>query len=280
MNSLGKRTVDAATQLDDTSRFVFELVGQAVRNAGYADMVQVQGGGTAVNYFTRCASPSTEPCPVLGFDNSRVTTSQTNYGSVNSGAPNGSDSLAVRFYGANIGGRRDTNPDGSFVTCNGRFVGRPMTNAAGELGLSTFWVRQVTGDEPELMCTDDAGDGTGRAGSVQPIARGVESFQVMYGVDLCLPAGLPACTRDSIPDRWVSASSMAADDWPFVRAVRVGLVLRAATRSSQAPPTEPLYPLGKDFTTGVSEAPLTFTPPNDGRMRRSYTSTFMLRNRV
>ena len=97
----------------------------------------------------------------------------------------------------------------------------------------------------------------------------------MYGVDLC--TGTP-CTRDGVPDRWVSAADVASADWRHVRAVRVGLVLRGSPGSSQASDGQTLYPLGEKFVSGVSGAGLSFTPPADGRLRRTYVTTYMLRN--
>ena len=106
------------------------------------------------------------------------------------------------------------------------------------------------------------------------MARGVETFKVMYGVDC---QGSP-CVRDGVPDRWVSAADVGAGNWPYVKAVRVGLILRGPPGSAQAASGDDLYPLGKDFSTGLTAAGLKFTPPNDGRLRRVYTTTFMLRN--
>lgn len=271
VNSSSKRTVDASQELDDTARFVFELVGQALRNAGYPNSVPIEEAvGTYSNLFDGCAgTANTEPCPVLGFDDSVV--SGSNYGAAGSGAPNASDSLAVRFYGSsqrNASGLMVT--DGTVVTCSGRRV--QASTVAGELGLSVFWIKMLNGD-PELYCTDDDGTGAGR--STDAIARGVESFQVLYGVDAC--SGTP-CVFDGVPDRWVSASDVAATDWRSVKAVRIGLVLRGAPGSSQASDGNDLYPFGKDFVTGYTGAGAVFTPPSDSRLRRVYSTTYLLRN--
>lgn len=273
VNSSSKRTVDASQGMDDTARFVFEMVGQGLRNAGFPSPVVVESAGaTYSNLFDACAgTANTEPCPLLGFDNSVVnTSSSTSYGSSGSGAPNSSDSLALRYYGAS---QRDSTgsfvADGSVQTCGGRSV--PASTVSGELGLSIFWVKTYN-DEPELYCTDDPGT----AGRLHTgIARGVESFQVMYAVDVC--TGSP-CTRDGVPERWVSATDVAASDWRFVKAVRIGLVVRGAPGSAQASDGNKLYPLGKEFTTGYTTTGAEFTPPTDGRLRRVYSATFLLRN--
>ena len=288
-NSAGKRTVDASQQLDDTARFAFQLIGEAVRNAGYAnsamlsrgiesDGILAAPGGTVSNLFNACeTTANTTPCPILGFDNSKVTSS--NFGSKDSNAPNASDSLAVRFYGSGADGRSGKDlPDGTMRTCGGTAVaasasGLPTTE--GELGLSVFYVADDNG-EPSLVCSSDPGTGTR---DTNAIVRGVETLQIMYAVDRCLPASSPAtCTRDGVPDRWVSAGDVATLDWRFVKAVRVGLVLRGGPGSAQISDTAALYPLGNDFSSGSTETGLKFTPTADGRLRRTYTSTFLLRN--
>jgi hypothetical protein len=38
------------------------------------------------------------------------------------------------------------------------------------------------------------------------------------------------------------------------------------------------YPLGEAFTGTSAEAGLKFVAPDDGRLRRAYSTTFMLRN--
>ena len=269
-NSADKRTVDASQSMDDTARFVFEMIGQAIRNAGYPSAVNLEGPlVTYSNLFNTCdASASTEPCPVLGFDKSAV--SATNYGSAGSGTVNNSDSLAIRFYGSSAFDASGAKvADNTVFTCTGAAV--PASTTMGELGLSVFSVRLYQG-EPELYCSSNPGSGTRTSAQ---IARGVESFQVMYGVDLC--TGTP-CTRDGVPDRWVSAADVASADWRHVRAVRVGLVLRGSPGSSQASDGQTLYPLGEKFVSGVSGAGLSFTPPADGRLRRTYVTTYMLRN--
>lgn len=271
-NAAGKRTVDASQTMDDTARFVFEMIGQAIRNAGYPSAVTLEGPViTYSNLFDSCdASANTEPCPVLGFDNSLVTASSTNFGSAGSGGVNGSDSLAIRFYGSSrFNSAGGWVADETVLTCAGSAVASSTT--VGELGLSIFSVRTYQG-EPELYCSSNPGTGTR---SAIPIARGVESFQVMYGIDVC--SGSP-CTRDGVPDRWVSAADVGASNWRHVRAIRVGLILRGGPGSSQGSDGQPLYPLGEKFVSGLSETGLSFTPPNDGRIRRTYVTTFMLRN--
>ena len=292
VNSGSNKTVDASQGLDDTARFVFEIVGQAIRNAGYPGAVPAESDAqtrrTVVNLFDEkdCIdNASTKPCPILGFDNSKVTSTKGSSGSSGSGGVNASDSLAVRFNGASGSAkkREEERGDGSFTTCGGNAVA--LVTEESQLGLSIFWVKEFNG-EPELYCNeeyyqpDSPGKGWKRLSS--PMARGVESFQVMYGVDCQQASPSDPCVSDGVPDRWVSASDIdSAEKWRNVRAVRIGMILRGPPGSSQGirdvddEAELDLYPLGRDFNSSVK-----FTPPKDGRLRRVYISTFMLRNAV
>ena len=294
--SQGGRTVDTALQMDDTARYAFKIIENSVQNAGYTDLVPTSEDGRVHTLFANCAANAdTVPCPVLGFDNSKITAqkesdsnSLNDFGSKDSAAAsaNSSDSLAVRFAGSGTGAG-----DGNMVTCTGQSV--PASEQDSDLGLSIFWVDADTDGEPALKCTNRAyGDSTpaGIKRSTEVLLRGVEGFQVMYGLDLCKPsasaatplADCSAAGQDGIVDRWVSARNVdpvvGAGNWKHVKAVRVGMVLRGALGSAQDKNTDALYPLGKDFVGASTEDGLKFTPPSDTRMRRVYTSTLMLRN--
>ena len=297
VNSGSNKTVDASQGLDDTARYVFEIVGQTIRSAGYPGAVPEESDAgaprrTVANVFDACAaSAATTPCPILGFDNSKVVDSQGAVGQKNSGGINSSDALAVRFNGASgasVKSRDEGRGDESFTTCAGTAVG--LTTEESQLGLSVFWVKELNG-EPELYCSEEynspgAGASAGwKRPKPQPMARGVESFQVMYGVDCAGPA--TPCVSDGVPDRWVSASDVGDTNWRNVRAVRIGMILRGPPGSSTARKAadsddEYLYPLGEDFlgTQATIGNGLKFKVPRDGRLRRVYISTFMLRNAV
>jgi type IV pilus assembly protein PilW len=67
-------------------------------------------------------------------------------------------------------------------------------------------------------------------------------------------------------------------NWNTVVAVRIGMVMRGDVGSAQVASTATLYPLGKDFTGSTSTTGWAFTPPADGRIRKVFNATFMLRN--
>lgn len=280
VTSQSYKTVDSSQELNDSARFAFELIGQSLRMAGYQEyMPKNQLGFTpllsaGLAYPSPCTIP---PCPIMGFNNAIIpdgSIATTNFfGISGSGGVNASDTLAVTFGGASLPST-PTTANNEVVDCQG--VAQPAPTATTDLGVSLFWVRMVN-NEPELSCI---GRGTG-VRTTQPIVRGVETFQVMYAVDADV---LPTTPVELLPDRWVSAQNVT--DWQRVRAVRVGFVLRGLPGSAQrpvgtgAPSTaeRTFYPMGKEFVGASGETDLTFIAPDDGRLRRAYASTFMLRN--
>ena len=270
------KTIDSAQELNDNARYAFEVIGQALRIAGYREYMPNNPDTPKIGdiiYPTVCPS-SVGFCPIIGFNNSKITTigSVSDFGATNSGGQNFSDTLGVTYTGSSLPSS-PSSPDGGVVDCQG--VAQPgptsVTNPTLDLGVSLFWVTTNNG-EPELSCISR---GNVKLLLVQrssePIVRGVETFQVMYGID---------SDGDSLPNKWVSAQDVT--DWMLVRAVRVGFVLRGRPGSSQGTSAiasqNILYPLGQAFIGSSTEDGLSFTPPADGRIRRAYTTTYMLRN--
>lgn len=280
VNAGSSRTVDASQTLDDTARFVFEILGQAIRNAGYPGAVpgEVNAASgtlrTVVNLFDECGDNADEaPCPILGFDNKKFDKlSKTDGLEVKGSGVNASDVLAVRFNGGSNSFSEGVagNSDGSMVDCYGNSV--VLASEDSQLGWSVFDIRNYK-DEPELYCRTLNKEGKRLS---QPLARGVESFQAVYGLD-CRDAS-KGCVQDGVPERWVIAADLKKEDWRYVRAVRIGIIVRGSPGSSQVRDKDYLYPLGEEFSTGQSGAGFKFTVPQDSRLRRVYTTTFMLRN--
>jgi type IV pilus assembly protein PilW len=265
----GYRTVDSSQELQDNARFAFDVLGQALRSAGHQDRT-----GPRPPAFDDLSDTAfgalTGNWPVQGANNSRIasSTSATDFGSsTNNNGLNGSDVMVARFFGSSLS-TSPTQPDGRMIDCSGR--PHPYPSAIGALAVSSFYVAEVEG-EPELLCKSlNWATGIYSASSV---VRGVESLQVMYGYD---------SNADFIADKWLSAQDVSAAQWANVIAVRVGMVMRGSPGSSQGRnPTaseNDLYPLGKDFVGSSTETGMKFTPPVDGRLRRVYTATFLVRN--
>jgi type IV pilus assembly protein PilW len=248
------RTVDEAQALQDTGRFVLEVIGRSVRNAGFRN---------------HSMPATTTGLPgIRGFDNSKASAVKVNEGDgdARGRGVNQSDTLALRFHGTSPPGDPAT-PDGAAMDCLGIAQRAPSTPA--DVGLSLFAVEISSSGEPELRCTS-SGKPSSRSRQTQPIAMGVETFQVAYGTD---------ANEDGTADRWTDATSVT--DWTAIVAVRVGMVLRGGIGSAQGKKDSAaggkLYPLGETFA-GAGHEGREFTVPADGRLRRVVGATFQLRN--
>jgi len=278
MTAATYKTTDANQQLQDNARFIFEIFSQAVRQAGLQDASQYailreEGGALPSSYIWEATSAVVPPNALFGFNNATVvsTGNVNDFGAHNTGsAANGfSDVFVVRYFGSS---RLDGHPidinvaDGSVVDCRG--VPVPYPQNTGSVGLSILRVA-VSNGEPELQCINAA-----RA-QAWNIVRGVESLQIMYAVDT-------DAATDPTPNRWLNAQQVdAAGQWAQVKMIRIGMVLRGPIGSAerQAPA---LYPLGEEFSkiggSVSAEQGLTFVPPSDGRLRKTFAFNISIRN--
>jgi type IV pilus assembly protein PilW len=207
--------------LDDAGRNALELLGRAVRQAAYADPMQLD----------LSAPVDGLPARLAGLDARSLGATTAGIAVPLAAVANGSDVLAVRFPGAGTG-----SGDGSVVDCAG------FTVAAGEEGWSIFYVAKNGDGEPELRCKYRGASNW----SADAVLTGVDSFQVLYGLDTDTP-------RDGAANRYVNADAIRALDaalpaglppqefnrrthWKRVVSVRVGLLLHGtrATRQDHA----------------------------------------------
>ena len=290
VSSSSYRTVDASQELQDSARFAMEIIGQAARSAGYQD--RTGPTTTAEAYTDRVFGPTVRETWRVEGRNAQTLTGGNSSAYSNSGVVNNSDALVVRFFGANLpdpanpalakfsGG--NPVPDGSMVDCSNRAI--PYPSGSADVGVSAFFVKVLNG-EPELYCK--SWNSVSGAFSDSQVVRGVETLQIVYGVDT---------NNDEVADKWLSANAISDDpavspNWNNVVAMRVGMVLRGPVGSSQGQSAtaaeNDLYPLGKAFTCESTAASCTpaeaahkFTPPADGRLRRAFATTFLLRSGI
>ncbi len=292
VTSSSYRTVDAGQELEDNARFAFEIIGQAIRQAGFQERTgpPSASGLLADSVFT---GPPGGTWRIEGR-NAQTLTGGGSLGYSGSNVVNGSDALIIRFFGSNL--PDPANPavglvsggnfvaDGTMIDCSGIAV--PYPSGVTDIGHSGFFVRvNSASGESELYCMRQGG-GTF---STTQLIKGIDSFQVMYGVDT-------DTTPDEVVDRWVSADAAWDDpalnpNWNRVVAIRVGMVLRGPVGSGQGASAtsaeNEYYPMGRAFTCesatatascSPSEAGLKFTAPADTRLRRVFTTTFHVRN--
>jgi type IV pilus assembly protein PilW len=268
----GFATVDAASQLRDNGRFAAELIQRLGVQSGFKDLLYAAQPATAKNN-TDDIAPN-----VKGFNNAiSSATDPLNVFTARTSA-DGSDVLIVRnqLVQLNV---NSVDADGSMIDCMGTTVttgGAP--SARGERMASILSLADSTG-EPSLMCATVKSDGI--ITDKQPIIRGVENFQVLYGTQgvtagvapaltYGLTAGAPAPTTaaawttwaaaiNQVPDKYLRADQLTVSgdtvstnaNWRRVRSIRIGMILRGPPGSAQSSGTQTLYPFGAAKSSGT-----------------------------
>ncbi|UGQ47791.1 PilW family protein [Massilia endophytica] len=259
----------AHAQLNDNGRFALELVGQALRQ------------GSFVNLETDAWPGGNGEAAVAGLDAASLGHSSAGIGNPLAGAVNGSDVLALRYAGSGEGGG-----DGSVLNCAGFAVPRGAA-------WSIFYVARSDDGEAELRCKYLSDS----SWSSDAIVRGVDSFQVLYGLDTDTPP-------DGVPNRYLNARGIEALDadlvlegataaareadlrrrthWKRVASLRLALLLHGGAEARRD--TEPVvyrlfgpaYAAAGDAGAVIDEARL----PADlrQRTRRLFEASYAVRN--
>lgn len=213
---------EEGTRMQDTGRYAIETVARAARQAAYENWDSAEAP---------IVVSSSLSANIAGLDARRLKEKTAGIDAPATDAVNGSDVLALRFFGTG---------DGAMINCAGFAVPAPKSaeTAEEERGWSIFYVARGAGGEPELYCKYRSANG---AWAADAIARGVESFQVLYGLDT---------DADGLPNQFSNATAIneldnalvlegadpaarAADrnrktHWKKVAVIRVALLLRGA----------------------------------------------------
>lgn len=303
----GFNTVDAASQLRDNGRFASDLVQRLAMQSGYKDVIYA-GATRASEFNMKGANANPDPY-ISGFNNSLISSASDPLSSIaartataggcasssDTACVNGSDILVLRYQSSALLQGSSTS-DNTMLNCMGNPESSVPT-ASDEQMISIFHVAKSSSGEPALMCTS-RNNATGSWGSAQPIIQGVESFQVLYGVDSVTPNTAPTGTPDTVPERYLRADQMTVasneiatnNNWRRVRSLRIGMLLRGPIGSAQDRNTQIFLPLGglngssdagssMTFTGGTPAASTSnFIFAHDGRLRQVMTLTVYLRN--
>lgn len=279
----GYTVQDQTAHVQETGRYAMEVLSRAVRQAGHEN-------------WNDAAAPvmtATEwSANVIGMDAMTLKKNTTGLdGASAKGAVNGSDVLALRFFGDETG-----DGNGTILNCAGLAVASPVSqeSAEHERGWSIFFVADDAAGEPELRCKYRTKTGW----NADAIARGVESFQVLYGVD---------ANDDGLPDRFVNAEMVDALDaelaldgdnaiaratdlnrkthWKKIRSIQIAMLVRGtqAARDDAMSGEYRLFGMAyanahaaHDSGTHVSEKTIRSTERN--RIRKIFVQTIQLRN--
>lgn len=238
--------------LGDGGRYALHVMAQAIRQGAYS------------NWDSELAPP-VSTASVDGLDAASISRSSDGIGKPLPAVANGSDVLALRFFGSGTG----ANGDGSVVNCAGFGV------AGDTRGWSIFYVAADAGGEPELRCKYRGASGWG----ADAIVRGVDSFQVLYGVDTDTPA-------DGVPNTYLNATAVRAlDGWARVCSIKLALLLhgernnRSDTVDTRFDLFGPAYSEAHGGDLGVRVVEGSLPPTQRLRARRMFSMTVALRNR-
>lgn len=290
----GFSTVDAASQLRDNARFATDMLQRFGVQAGFNDFTDA----TTVWPKDSSGKPIGNPLAnIRGFNNAKadasdplnVATART----VETELGYGSDVLILQYQvaAANPGVFPPVS-DNSMIDC----FGVPQADLATKPGDRRANIIHVGIDknsgEPSLRCSTD------KTRDSQPLVRGVENFQVLYGVDGVTAAAEATGTKSNLVTNYLRADQLTvtgdADgsktnaNWRRVRSLKIGMVIRGPLGSAQQAISQTYYPLGNaisaaDGAVGSAmssgdDKGTAYTPAADTRLRQVVNFTIHLRN--
>ena len=180
-----------AGEMDDSGRYAVNALARAVRMAAHVD-------------WEHAPVPDPEaPARIAGHDAASLSPTAEGIEAPLPDVANGSDVLALRFPGSG----EAPDGDGATLDCAGFPVSRE------EEGWSIFYVARNAQDQAELRCKYKGAANW----SSDAVAAGVDSFQVLYGLDT---------DDDGAPNRYLNARELTALD--------AGLLLAAGTPGERA----------------------------------------------
>lgn len=267
--------------LNDGGRYALQIMAQSIRQSAF-----INWDGDAAPFELSAETSAA----IDGRDAASIGRASDGISVPLAAVANGSDVLALRFSGSGGG----ANGDGSSLNCAGFGVPAPLD--ANARGWSIFYVAADAGGEAELRCKYRGAAGWG----ADAIVRGVDSFQVLYGLDTDTPV-------DGLPNTYLNATAVRGLDdalvlvgatpdelardfnrkthWKRVRSVKLALLLHGDS-NSRADTVQTRFDLfgaaysdthGEDMGALVVEG--SFPPSQRYRARKVFNMTVALRNR-
>ena len=269
-----------SARLNDSGRYALAIIAQSARQAAF------------VNWDAAAVPPATLPeatANISGLDAATISRTSSGIDEPLANAVNGSDVLALRYAGSG-----SPDADGSVLNCAGFGIAAAATEA--QRGWSIFYVAVGGDGVAELRCKYRSANSWG----ADAIVRGVDSFQVLYGLDTDAPP-------DGVPNRYLNASAVRALDaelllegataaaraqdlnrktwWKRVAGIKVGLLLHGAAHSRPGALPAQYDVLGGAYADGAAEADRgvrireSLLPEGQRqRVRRVFETSIALRN--
>ena len=229
--------------MQDSAMVALNNIARSVRQAGYVNYDQAEAP-----YL----DPHNMSAAIAGMDASSLKATSPGIEAPLKSNSYGSDVLAVRYVGSGSG-----SPDNSILNCAG--FGVPAPDPASPIENARSWsIYYVTDDArgiPNLYCKY-----LDKKFTAQSIAEGVESFQVLYGVDTSSPP-------DGIANLFLNATDINALDntiapadlpkhshWKKIVAVKIALLIRSAGNSNLNDPSATFHLFGAGYSKSKGNA--------------------------
>lgn len=288
-SSRSSQLSELETQMNEDGILALNLIQQQLKQAGYSQQLIPSNGATVMGNY---AGPAVRGCDG-GFTDAGVAFDKL---SCVNGNGNGSDAIAIR-YEANTDNTMPPLTAPTLATnCLGNAINSttptqvspPPTPAPGTLPPGNYTLADnrylVTGANTAPMLSCRGMERGNAVGTSQPLLANVESMQILYGV-ASLPSAELAATYDPmrhqivdyldasgvdlLPTTGVLANN-TEDRWSRVLSVRVCLQMRSDRPVRDAP-------VGGLAYKQCDNIDATRT---DGYLRKTYTTTVLLRNRL
>ena len=272
------RTQEGMARMQEGARFAFETIGFDLRQAGFgcasvnAGAVDETVGGWYKNLFTRplrgykdgSGSPyaavdvdNTDAIWILRADkdNETVITAPGTTNAAHGMSANGLFVISDAYADATVYVATAAAGTGYTLGAATNCTAAPVPGTVGfhllPLAAHFYYIRNNPAGEPSMYRQTLLGDGTLEA---QELVEGVEDMQIVYGEDTT-QVSLPECPDDGCSaNTYVDAD--AVTNWNRVVSVRITLTMRTADNLS------------------------TDTGGADSRIRRTFTTTIAMRNRL
>jgi type IV pilus assembly protein PilW len=259
--------------MDDTARSVFSNMANSIKQAG---LINYSSAGAPL-IDTDALSPA-----ILGLDASTLKTTSNGIESPTKSLNNSSDVIAIRFFGYGTGTEIDAP-----LNCAGYGVPAPTSpgKAEADRGWSIYYVANDNGGQPNLYCKYKSKNFT-----AQSIAEGVESFQILYGIDdRAMPDGTGIQFLDATEINALDANIPPAEfnkktHWKKIVAIKVAILVRGTHNANLNSTTETYRLFGEDYFNpsdkGTSIAGNGLPPKYAGHLRKVYSATIQLKNAI
>lgn len=255
-------------EMQDNADYALLNISNALQQAGYKNIDADNALSGEANDWS---------ASIAGLDNSTLKATSAGISAPATSRNFFSDVLAIRYSGS---GRP---ADNTILNCAGIGVAAGHPNdQERERGWSIYYVANDASGESNLYCKYQQDQFT-----AQSIAQGVESFQVLYGIDMGDPA-------HGATDRFLSASelnaldaSLAPDElhrrtsWKKITAVKVALLMRGKSNQFNDGASAVFNLFGTDGASTKPGAIITqaeIAPALRSRLRLVISRTIALRN--